>query len=186
LRRMRAIVSFGTRRIEHSVIAVAVAMRTGCPARHPSPKKSPFPKIATTASFPRGEDRQPHLPSLNVKNSVCRIALREDGAFLAILLRGPPRAFERYVLRSSGAFFLGAMSRPFMSPAQSGSRHGHDALRRASQEPQRARSAVAGEVDEVGWPPEPLGVLTDEKQQKPTQPRHVQTWPHGRADRGGS
>jgi hypothetical protein len=51
----RTIVSFCTRRIEHSVIAVAVAMRSGCPARLPSPKKSPLPKIATTASFPRVE-----------------------------------------------------------------------------------------------------------------------------------
>src|SRR5438445_66157 len=54
---IRIIASFLTRRIEHSVIAVAVAMRSGCPARHPSPKKSPPLKIATTASFPqRGRD----------------------------------------------------------------------------------------------------------------------------------
>ena len=52
---IRVIVSFRTRRIEHSVIAVAVAIRSGCPARQPSPKKSPFPKIATIASFPRAE-----------------------------------------------------------------------------------------------------------------------------------
>src|SRR4051812_20789048 len=34
------------------VIAVALPMRTGWPARHPSPKKSPGPSIATTASLP--------------------------------------------------------------------------------------------------------------------------------------
>jgi hypothetical protein len=30
-------------------------MRSGCPARQPSPKKSPLFKMATTASFPRVE-----------------------------------------------------------------------------------------------------------------------------------
>ena len=32
--------------------AVAALMRSGWPARHPSPKKSPGPSMATTASFP--------------------------------------------------------------------------------------------------------------------------------------
>jgi hypothetical protein len=41
--------------MEHSAIAVAVAMRSGCPARLPSPKKCPLPKTATTASLPRVE-----------------------------------------------------------------------------------------------------------------------------------
>jgi len=40
-----------------STAAVAVAMHTSCPARHPSPKNPPFSSIATTASFPCG-DRQ--------------------------------------------------------------------------------------------------------------------------------
>ena len=34
------------------MIAVALPMRTGWPARQPSPKKSPGPSIATTASLP--------------------------------------------------------------------------------------------------------------------------------------
>ena len=34
------------------VIAVALPMRIGWPAMHPSPKKSPGPSIATTASLP--------------------------------------------------------------------------------------------------------------------------------------
>src|SRR5207245_11320927 len=44
-------------------------------------------------------------------------ALREDNLLLAILLRGPARAFARYVLRSSGASFFCAMSRsaPYLS-----------------------------------------------------------------------
>src|SRR5581483_7595181 len=33
-------------------VAVALPMRNGCPARQPSPKKSPGPSIATTASRP--------------------------------------------------------------------------------------------------------------------------------------
>jgi hypothetical protein len=35
-----------------AVIAVAIPMRNGTPARHPSPKKSPGPNSATTASLP--------------------------------------------------------------------------------------------------------------------------------------
>ncbi len=38
--------------IELGVIAVALPIRTGCPARQPSPKKSPGPSMATTASRP--------------------------------------------------------------------------------------------------------------------------------------
>src|ERR1700732_479064 len=36
--------------ITESVIVATVAMRCACPARHPSPKKSFVPSIATTAS----------------------------------------------------------------------------------------------------------------------------------------
>ena len=39
-------------RIVLGVIAMALTMRTGWPARHPSPKNSPGPSIATTASLP--------------------------------------------------------------------------------------------------------------------------------------
>src|ERR1041384_4198502 len=38
-----------------SVIVVTVAMRCACPARHPSPKNSFAPRIATTASLPCSE-----------------------------------------------------------------------------------------------------------------------------------
>jgi hypothetical protein len=48
----RTMVAFCGRMISHSVIAVAVAMRRGCPVRHPSPQNSSGPKTATTASFP--------------------------------------------------------------------------------------------------------------------------------------
>src|SRR5213080_5521347 len=39
-------------RMDVGAIAVAVPMRTSCPARHPSPKKSEGPRMATTASLP--------------------------------------------------------------------------------------------------------------------------------------
>src|SRR5437867_11263314 len=39
-------------RMDVGAIVVAVPMRTSCPARHPSPKKSAGPRIATTASLP--------------------------------------------------------------------------------------------------------------------------------------
>ena len=40
---------------KEAIVAMAVAMRTGCPARAPSPKKSPGPSIATVASLPAWE-----------------------------------------------------------------------------------------------------------------------------------
>ncbi len=43
------------RTTDTSVIADALAIRRGWPARHPSPKKSPGPSIATTAERPRCE-----------------------------------------------------------------------------------------------------------------------------------
>ncbi|OFW16590.1 MAG: hypothetical protein A3F70_08585 [Acidobacteria bacterium RIFCSPLOWO2_12_FULL_67_14] len=42
---------FSTTSTVLALSAMAVAMRRGCPARHPSPKKSPGPRIATTASL---------------------------------------------------------------------------------------------------------------------------------------
>ena len=46
---------FSSRMISHSVIAAAVAMRRGSPARQPSPENSSGPRIATTASLPSSE-----------------------------------------------------------------------------------------------------------------------------------
>src|ERR1051326_7475110 len=48
----RTIFCFSTLRITLGVMAVALPIRIGCPARHPSPKKSPGPSMATTASRP--------------------------------------------------------------------------------------------------------------------------------------
>jgi hypothetical protein len=44
------------------VIAVALPIRIGCPARQPSPKKSPGPSIATTASRPTFDNTESFTP----------------------------------------------------------------------------------------------------------------------------
>jgi len=44
--------AFSSRITALSVVAMTVAKRRGWPVKQPSPKKSPFPWIATTASFP--------------------------------------------------------------------------------------------------------------------------------------
>src|SRR3984957_20097002 len=46
------------------VTALAVAMRKGCPAKPPSPTKSPGPKMATTASLPVLETTDSFTPPL--------------------------------------------------------------------------------------------------------------------------
>ena len=51
----RVMSTFAIRTITHSVIAETVARRSGCPVKHPSPKKSPVPRSATTASLPCSE-----------------------------------------------------------------------------------------------------------------------------------
>ena len=51
----RIMAAFSSRMIEHSVIAVTVAIRRAWPFMHPSPKKSPGPMIASTASLPFSE-----------------------------------------------------------------------------------------------------------------------------------
>ena len=45
-----------------AAMAVALPIRTGWPARHPSPKKSPGPSIATTASLPAFESTDSLTP----------------------------------------------------------------------------------------------------------------------------
>jgi hypothetical protein len=48
----RTMAALCSRIITHSVIALIVAMRRSWLARHPSPQKSPLPRMATIASFP--------------------------------------------------------------------------------------------------------------------------------------
>src|SRR3954470_4184583 len=58
----RAISSLRTSRMTLGVIAVALPILKGCPVRHPSPKKSPGPSIATTASRPFFESTDNFTP----------------------------------------------------------------------------------------------------------------------------
>jgi hypothetical protein len=58
----RIIWRVGMRSTDVAITAVAVPIRTGCPARHPSPKKSPGPSMATTASFPALESTDSLTP----------------------------------------------------------------------------------------------------------------------------
>jgi hypothetical protein len=51
----RVMSAFAIRTITHSVTAETVDRRRGCPVKHPSPKKSPVPRSATTASLPCSE-----------------------------------------------------------------------------------------------------------------------------------
>ena len=61
---MRIISRFGMRNAVVGRTAVAVLMRTGWPARHPSPRKSPGPRMATTASLPVADNTESFtLPS---------------------------------------------------------------------------------------------------------------------------
>ena len=67
-------------------IVVAVAMQTDWPARHPSPKKSPGPRIATTACFAGLiHDSKLHAAFLNVHHIFRGITLGEHGLFFSKL-----------------------------------------------------------------------------------------------------
>src|ERR1700683_2946291 len=75
--------------ITHSVMAETVARRSGSPVKHPSPKKSPVPRSATTASFPCSETTVfLDLAALNVENGIRRFALRVDNLTLPIIDNG--------------------------------------------------------------------------------------------------
>src|SRR4030081_2539646 len=47
--------AFSSRTMADSATVATVAIRRACPARHPSPRKSFVPRIATTASLPCSE-----------------------------------------------------------------------------------------------------------------------------------
>src|SRR5213593_3585245 len=86
-------------------------MRSGCPARLPSPKKSPLPKIATIASFPRLE-----RTVSNVKDRVGGTALREDRGFLSIVLGGSAPGLRKVRREIEWrTFFLCHESAPYLS-----------------------------------------------------------------------
>src|ERR1022692_2326538 len=65
-----------------SVIAIADPMRRGCPARPPSPQKSPGFSMGYRSflAFFR-DDGESHLALLDVEDCVSRVPLREDCLF---------------------------------------------------------------------------------------------------------
>jgi hypothetical protein len=64
---------------EQSVIAVAEHRRIGCPARQPSPKKSPSFGMPMVASFPIFDTTVSFtFPSFYIKNGIGRVALSKD------------------------------------------------------------------------------------------------------------
>jgi hypothetical protein len=72
-------VAFSVRVTTHSSMALVVAMGSGWPFRHPSPKKWPGPRIATTGFLALlRNDREFDLAVLNVKNRVRDLSLRKD------------------------------------------------------------------------------------------------------------
>jgi hypothetical protein len=88
--------AFVIRTITHSVIAETVDRRSGCPVKHPSPKKSPVPRIATTASFPCSEMTVfLDLAALNVENRIRGFALRVNNLILPVIGNGSPAVYFR-------------------------------------------------------------------------------------------
>ena len=59
---IRTMSRFGIRKRAVRMTAVAVPMRNGCPARQPSPRKSPGPSMATTASLPAEDSTESLTP----------------------------------------------------------------------------------------------------------------------------
>ena len=87
--------------ISHSVIAVAVAMRSGCPARHPSPQEFVRSKDGDDGFFALlGKDGDLDLALLDVEDGIRRVALREDRFILAKFGEAsPPADFGEEILR---------------------------------------------------------------------------------------
>ena len=84
---------FAIRMITHSVIAETVAKRRGSPTKQPSPKKSPGPRTATTASLPCSETTVFDLATLNIENCIRRVALREDNLILSVVVNASATVF---------------------------------------------------------------------------------------------
>src|SRR6202171_6300715 len=92
-----------------AVIAVGVPMRIACPAMQPSPKNSPVPNIATTASLPEPFTTDNFTPpfctyiTLSASSPCEKIAsLRRNTE----TLRATP-VVSRYAWGSNGFFILG-------------------------------------------------------------------------------
>src|ERR1700730_18067651 len=76
-------VAFSRRVITHSSIALVVAMRSGWPFRHPSPKNDRGCDYRFLALL--GNDREFDLAVLDVKNRVRDLSLRKNNLILPIV-----------------------------------------------------------------------------------------------------
>ena len=61
-----AILSLAMKRIVVGVMAVALPVRRSCPARQPSPKNSPGPSVATSATWPARETADSLTPPVRM------------------------------------------------------------------------------------------------------------------------
>src|SRR5437899_9911940 len=88
--------AFVIRTITHSVTAETVARRSGCPVKHPSPKKSPVPQKCDHGFLPLlGGNGLLDLATMNVENRVRGFALRVDNLILPIIGNGSPPVYFR-------------------------------------------------------------------------------------------
>src|SRR5439155_13385401 len=96
------------------VSAVALPMRTGWPARHPSPKKSPGPSIATTASLPVLESTDSFTPPFWMYRTLSHgspcVKIVSDRQYSTILLATP--AESRNASTLNAPLCLDSMARP--------------------------------------------------------------------------
>ena len=71
--------AFSSRMIVESSMAVAVAMRRGCPARHPFAAEIAGSEDCNDRFFPLlGKHDNLHFTFLDVENRIRRLALRKD------------------------------------------------------------------------------------------------------------
>jgi hypothetical protein len=83
--------AFAIRTITHCVIAETVDRRSGCPAKHPSPKKIVGSENCDHGFLPLlGDDGRFDLAALNVENRIRGFTLPVDNLILPIIGNGSP------------------------------------------------------------------------------------------------
>jgi hypothetical protein len=75
--------------ISHSVIAMAVAMRSGCPVTHPSPRNESCARMATTASLPSDSTVIFDSACQDIENRIRGTTLRKNLLMCSIFEDGP-------------------------------------------------------------------------------------------------